>query len=142
TLTTTITSQFDEPYGIPFPIGTFGLVMARHMHEFGTTEAQFAEIAVAARKWAQLNPKAWIRDALTIEDVLASRPIADPIKKLDCCLITDGGGVVILTSRERARDAAKRPVRVIGAGEHHTHWHIGQLSDLTVSAGRVSGREA
>jgi acetyl-CoA acetyltransferase len=138
----TITSQFEEPYGLPFPIGNFGLAQARHMHQYGTKLEQFAEIAVAARRWAQLNPKAWSKGDLTIEDVMASPMIADPIRKADCCLITDGGGVVILTNAARARDAAKRPVRVIGAGEHHTHWHISQMPDLTISAGAVSGRIA
>jgi acetyl-CoA acetyltransferase len=138
----TLTSQFDEPYGIPFPIGTFSLVMARHMHQFGTTAEQIAEIAVAARRWAQLNPKAWIREPLSIGEVLASRLIADPMRKLDCCLITDGGGVVVVANAARARDCAKRPVRVIGAGESHTHWHISQMPDLTVTAGAASGSAA
>ncbi len=137
-----ISTQFEAPYGLPLPIGYFAMIAARHMYQYGTTAEQLAEIAVAARKWAQLNPKAWIRDPLTVEDVLASRMISDPLHKLDCCLITDGGGVVVVTNAERARDAAKKPIRVIGAGESHTHWHISQMPDMTVTAGVVSGREA
>jgi len=135
-------AQFELPYGIPFPIGHFALVAARHMHCYGTRPEQLAEVAVAARQWAALNPKAWVRTPLTTGDVLASPLISDPLHKLDCCLITDGGGVVLLTTADRARNARKQPVRVIGAGESHTHWNISQMRDLTVTAGVVSGREA
>jgi acetyl-CoA acetyltransferase len=137
-----LTAQFQRPYGLPAPIGHYALIAARHMHQYGTTSEQLAEIAVAARQWAQLNPKAWRRDPLTVEQVLASRPISLPLRRDDCCLVTDGGGAVVITTRERARDAAKRAIRVLGAGESHTHWHISQMPDLTVSAGQVSAREA
>jgi acetyl-CoA acetyltransferase len=139
---TTLTSQFETPYGLPMPIGHYALIAARHMYQFGTTSEQLAEVAVAARRWAELNPKAWVRDPLTIHEVLASRMISDPLHKLDCCLITDGGGAAIVTNASRARDAAKRPIRVLGAGESHTHWNITQMPDLTVTPGAVSGREA
>ena len=135
-------SQLQAPYGVPVPIGQYALAAARHMYQYGTTPAQLAEIAVTARRWAQMNPKAWVREPLTVEDVLSSRMICDPLHKLDCCLITDGGGVVILTNDARARDAAKMPIRVLGAGESHTHWHMAQMPDLTISPGAVSGREA
>lgn len=140
--TTSLTAQFQSPYALPMPIGHYALIAARHMYQYGTTSEQLAEIAVAARQWAQLNPKAFKRDSLSIADVLASRPIASPLRRDDCCLVTDGGGALILTTAARARDAAKRPIRVIGAGESHTHWQISQMPDLTVSAGVVSGREA
>jgi acetyl-CoA acetyltransferase len=139
---TALAEQFEAPYGLPAPLGYYAMVAARHMHQFGTTGAQLAEIAVAARRWAMLNPKAWSREPLTVEEVLASPLVCDPLHRLDCCLITDGGGALVLTHRARARDAARPPVRVLGAGESHTHWHIGQMPDLTVSAGVVSGREA
>ena len=135
-------AQFESPYGLPMPMGRYAMVAARHMYQYGTTSEQLAEVAVAARRWAQLNPKAWSRDPLTIDDVLASPLLCDPLHKLDCCLITDGGGALVLTTAERARDAARRPIRIIGAGESHTHWHVSQPADLTVSAGVVSGREA
>ena len=137
-----LSAQFEVPYGLPTPIGHYALMAARHMHEYGTTSDQLAEIAVAARRWAALNPKAWSRDPLSISDVVSSRMISDPLHRLDCCLVTDGGGALIITGADRARDARKRPIRVLGAGESHTHWHIAQMSDLTVSAGVVSGREA
>jgi acetyl-CoA acetyltransferase len=137
-----IGAQFEAPYGLPMPIGYYALSAAAHMHRYGTTPEQLAEIAVAARCWAQRNPKAWVRDPLTVQEVLDSRMISDPLHRLDCCLVTDGGGAVVVTSAERARDAAKRPAAVLGAGESHTHWHVSQMPDLTVSAAAVSGREA
>ncbi len=138
----TLNAQFQAPYGAPMPIGHYAMMAARHMYQYGTTSEQLAEIAVAARKWAQLNPKAWKRDPLTVQDVVSSRMISSPLHRDDCCLVTDGGGVLILTNADRAKDAAKKPVRVIGAGESHTHWHLSQMPDMTVTAGKVSGREA
>jgi acetyl-CoA acetyltransferase len=135
-------SQFQAPYGLPAPIGQYALAAARHMYQYGTTSEQLAEIAVAARKWAQLNPKAWMRDPLTVQDVLDSRLVSDPLHKLDCCLITDGGGAVIVTNGERARNAAKKPVRILGAGEGQGSWHITQMPDLTVTPGAISGKQA
>ncbi|HEV3312725.1 MAG TPA: acetyl-CoA acetyltransferase [Chloroflexota bacterium] len=137
-----IMSQFQAPYGLPTPIGQYALAAARHMYQFGTTSEQLAEIAVAARSWARLNPLAWARDPLTVQDVVDSRMISDPLHKLDCCLITDGGGVVIVSTQERARDAAKRPIRVLGAGESTMAWHIAQMPDLTLTPGRASSRAA
>lgn len=137
-----LTEQFQSPTGLPLPIGHYALIAARHMHEFGTTGEQLAEVAVAARRWAALNPKAWSRDPLTVDDVLASRMISSPLHKLDCCLITDGGGAVIVTDAAHAQDAVRRPIRVLGAGESHHHWHISQMRDMTVTPSVVSGREA
>ncbi len=137
-----IMEQFQSPYGLPTPIGQYALAASRHMYQYGTQSEQLAEIAVAARQWAQLNPKAWARDPLTVDDVLTSRMVSDPLHKLDCCLITDGGGAVIVTNQERARNAAKKPVRVLGAGESTMTWHIGNMRDITVTPGQVSSREA
>ncbi len=134
--------QFEDQYGLPVPIGYYAMVAARHMYEFGTTRAQLAEIAVAARAWARRNPKAFVRDPLSIEDVLASRPIVEPLHRADCCLVTDGGGAIVLTGSARARDAAKRPVRILGAGEGQGMWNLSQRRDLTLSPGAISGREA
>jgi acetyl-CoA acetyltransferase len=142
TPTDSLTSQFEAPHGLPMPIGHYALIAARHMYQFGTKPEQLAQVAVSAREWARKNPAAWSRDPLTIDDVLGSRMIADPLHKLDCCLITDGGGVVIVTNRARARDAASRPIRVLGAGESTIHWNISQMGDMTVTPGVISGREA
>ncbi len=138
----TLGSQFELNYGLPGPLGHYALIAARHMHQFGTKPEQLAEIAVAARAWASKNPKAWSRDPITIEDVLGSRLICDPLHRLDCCLVTDGGGAIVVTTQERARDAAKKGIRIIGAGESHTHWSIAQMPDMTVTAGAASGRDA
>ncbi len=137
-----IMQQFEAPTGLPAPLGQYALVAARHMHQFGTTREQLAEVAVAARMWAGRNPKAWSRETLSVADVLAAKPICEPLHRLDCCLVTDGGGAVVVTTAARARDAGKRAVRVIGAAEGHTHWHIAQMPDLTVSAGARTGRDA
>jgi len=107
--------QFEQPFGLAGPPTGYALAAARHMHEFGTTSEQLAEVAVATRRWAQLNPRALRRDPLTVEDVLASRLISWPLHLLDCCLVTDAGGAVVVTSAERARDcpcsAPARPPR-------------------------------
>jgi acetyl-CoA acetyltransferase len=124
------------------PISGYALAAARHMYEFGTTTEQLAEVAVAARQWAQLNPKAFVRDPLTVADVMASRVISSPLRTLDCCLVTDGGGAVVVTRADRARDLPKAPVYLLGAGEAHDHKIISQMPDLTTtcavdSAGRA-----
>src|ERR1700733_6464807 len=94
-----------NPYETPFkpflPATAYALAASRHMHQFGTTREQLAEVAVAARQWALLNPAAWEKKPLTIAEVIAARPISDPFTVRDCCLVTDGGGAVIMTSVER-----------------------------------------
>lgn len=134
-------TQFEEPYGIS-TVGSYALAAQRHMHEYGTTSEQLAEIAVATRKWAALNPKARMREPITIEDVLNSRMIASPLHLLDCCLVTDAGGAVVLTSMERAKDLKRPPVAVLGTGEASTHRMISQMPDLTETAAKVSGKLA
>jgi acetyl-CoA acetyltransferase len=106
--------QFEAPYGNSL-VGSYALVARRHMHEFGTRSEQLAEIAVGVREYAGLNPHALYRDPITVDDVLASKLVADPLHKLDCCVISDGGCCIILTTEEKARDLAHRPVFVRGA---------------------------
>jgi acetyl-CoA acetyltransferase len=134
--------QFEQPYGAPAPLGQFGLLASRHMYEYGTTREQLAQVAVTARQWAGRNPTAWATDPLSVEDVLEARPVAEPLGRLDFCLITDGGGAIVLTSRGRARDAKSVPVRVAGTGESHRQWHLPQLPSLADSAGTGSARAA
>ncbi|WP_251863284.1 acetyl-CoA acetyltransferase [Achromobacter sp. Marseille-Q4962] len=124
------------------PISGYALATARHMHEFGTTREQLAEVAVAARAWARLNPQAYVRDALYIEDVLASRMVSDPLSLLDCCLVTDGGGALILVRADRARDSRKPAVYVLGAASATTHRQISSMPDLTRTAAAASGARA
>jgi acetyl-CoA acetyltransferase len=135
-------SQFESETGMPSPIGAYALAAARHMYEFGTTSDQLAEIAVSARAWAGLNPKAFKRDPITVEDVLESRPICTPLHLLDCCLVTDGGGAVVVTSQERARDLRRKPVSVLGYGQQITHADISQSPDLVRTGAAASGRAA
>lgn len=135
--------QFELVYGHAGPPTGYGLVATRHMHVYGTTKEQMAEVAVATRKWAALNPKALMRDPITIDDVLRSRLIAWPFHLLDCCLVTDGGGAVVITSAERARDLPKPPVYVLGTGECVTHQMVSQMPNFHQwDAAIVSGRQA
>jgi acetyl-CoA acetyltransferase len=135
-------SQFEEPYGIPSPAGSYALACSRHMYQYGTTKEQLAEIAVATRAWATLNPKALMREPITINDVLSSRMISWPFNLLDCCLVTDAAGAVVLTSMERARDLPRTPIAVLGFGEGHDHSMISQMPDLTHGPGRISAPSA
>ena len=129
--------NFEAPFG-PTIVGSYALVAQRHMHEHGTTSEQLAEIAVTMRRHASLNPQAKYRDPITVEDVLASRVISSPLHLLDCCVISDGGGALVLTSLERARDLKKPPVVVLGAAEALRHAEIG-TRDLLDIAARQSG---
>jgi acetyl-CoA acetyltransferase len=135
--------QFEAPFGLAGPPTGYALAAARHMHEFGTTSEQLAELAVATRKWAQLNPRAAMRDPLTVADVLASRMISWPLHLLDCCLVTDAGGAVVVTSAERARDLRQKPVYVLGTGEASTHVMVSQMPDFARwEAARMSAERA
>jgi len=129
--------NFEAPFG-PTIVGSYALVAQRHMHEYGTTSEQLAEIAVTMRRHASLNPQAKYRDPITVEDVLASRVISSPLHLLDCCVISDGGGALVLTSLERARDLKKPPVVVLGAAEALRHAEIA-TRDLLDIAARQSG---
>jgi acetyl-CoA acetyltransferase len=135
-------NQFEAPFGLPQPVGAYAMACSRHMYEYGTTKEQLAEIAVATRKWAMLNPKAMMRDPITIEDVLNSRMISWPFNLLDCCLVTDAGGAYVMTSVERARDLKQTPIVVLGVGEGHDHAMISQMPSLTSFAAKHSGRRA
>jgi acetyl-CoA acetyltransferase len=134
--------QFEAPYGPPLPLAAYAMAARRHMYEFGTTSEQLAEIAVATRKWAALNPKAYTRDPLSIDDVMNSPIVTDPLHRYDCCLVTDGGGAVIVTSLERARDLKKRPVVVLGFADTHSHMGISQMPDLVRTAAGITGPKA
>jgi acetyl-CoA acetyltransferase len=118
------------------------MVARRHMHEFGTTIEQLAEIAVSTRHNAALNPEAYHRDPITVDDVLGSRMIADPLTKLHCCLRSDGGGAVVLASESRARDCARPPVWVLGTGEAVSHTTMSEWEDFTESPCVRSGQQA
>ena len=130
--------QYEVPYGNSL-VGSYAMHAMRHMHEFGTTSEQLAEIAVGVREFAGLNPNAMYRDPITVDDVVNSRVVADPLHKLDCCAITDGGGAFIMTTAERAKDLPNAPVYVLGAAGAQTHWNVSQQPDFTSSAGAKAG---
>ena len=116
------------------PINAYALAASRHMHEYGTTREQLAEVAVAARGWAGLNPAAFIRDPLTIDDVLNARPVVDPFTVRDCCLVTDAGAAMIMVAADRAADFPQKPAYLLGIGTATTHGQIACMPDLTVTA--------
>ena len=134
-------NQYEAPFG-PTLISKYALVARRHMYQYGTTPEQLAAIAVATRKNATRNPLAVMQEPITVEDVLGSRLIADPLHLLDCCLRTDGGGAVLLTTAERARSLRKPPVWVIGMGSAESHLSLSQMEDMTVSPAVRSGAAA
>ena len=137
-------AEFEFPYGIIGPPVAYGIACSRYMYEFGEerTRDALAEIAVATRKWAQRNPKALMRDEMTFADYHDSRWIAWPFHLLDCCLVTDAGAAVVVTSAERARDTAKPPIWVLGAAEHHDHFMVSQMPDLALTPAHSSGPRA
>jgi len=132
--------QFEGLYGIS-TVGLYALVARRHMHAFGTTGAQLAEIAVACRRHASLNPVALYRDPITVDDVLTSPVISSPLHLLDCCVITDGGGAVVVVHPDLARDLKKPPVRLLASAEAVAHTSAGKR-DYLVSAAAQSGLRA
>jgi acetyl-CoA acetyltransferase len=133
--------QFEAPYGNTL-VGSYAMAARRHMHTYGTTSEQLAEIAVGVREFAGLNPDAQYRNPITTADVLNSRMVADPLHKLDCCVISDGGGAFIMTTAERARDLPQPPVYVLGAAGGESHWNISQMPDFTSTAAARCGPEA
>jgi acetyl-CoA acetyltransferase len=138
-----LAGQFELPYGVLGAPTMFTIPALRYMKEYGLSHEQLANVAVVQREWAARNPRATHRDPITVEDVLNSRIIAWPFHVLECCLVTDGGGALILTSAERARDFPTRPVYVLGTGESVETPMISQMADFTSSrAFRVSGARA
>jgi acetyl-CoA acetyltransferase len=137
-------AQFEAPYGPLYPISLYAMAAQQYLHRYGATREQLAEVAVAAREWALLNPVAYRYGAgsLTIEDVLGAPMLSTPLTSADCCLVTDGGGAVVLTSLARARDLPRPPVRVLGYGECTTGTSMAGLDDLTVTGAVESGRAA
>jgi acetyl-CoA acetyltransferase len=133
--------EFEIPFGPTVP-AYYALIANAHMETYGTTPEQLAAVAVHARRHAARNPAAQMRELITVEDVLNSRMIADPLHLLDCSLVSDGGAAVILTSAERARDVSTTPVYILGSGEGHSHEHISQARSLTTSAAVESGSRA
>ncbi|MHB8439713.1 MAG: thiolase C-terminal domain-containing protein [Acidimicrobiales bacterium] len=134
-------AQFDAPFGHTL-IAKHAMAARRHMHEYGTAIEQLAEIAVSARYNAQFNPSAYYRDPITVDDVQSSGMVADPLTKLHCCIRSDGGGAIVITHEERARDCASTPIWVLGTGEAISHTAMSEWADFTESPCVRSGAKA
>ena len=138
-----LAGQFEAPYGPMGPPTLFTIPVLRYMKTYGLTHEQLAMVAVVQREWAAKNPRATFRDPVTVDDVLNSRMIAYPFRLLQCCLVTDGGGALILTSAERAKDFPQKPVYLLGTGESVETPMVSQMEDFTSSrAFRVAGPTA
>jgi acetyl-CoA acetyltransferase len=138
-----LSGQFEGPYGLSGAPSNFTIPVLRYMKQYGLTEEELAMVAVVQREWAGMNPRAMMRDPITVEDVLNSRMIAYPFHLLQCCLVTDGGGALILTSAERAKDFKTKPVYILGTGESVEAPMISQMADFTSSRAFVtSGQKA
>ncbi len=135
-------NPYETPYRPVLPASAYALAASRHMHQYGTTREQLAAVAVAAREWALLNPAAWEKKALTIEEVLAARLLSHPLTVRDACLVTDGGGAIVVTSAARARSLRRKPVYLLGSGECLSHVSISNMPDLTVTGAARSGEIA
>ena len=135
-------SPWESPYKPLRPISSYALAAARHMHQYGTTKEQLGAVALAARQWAALNPEAFVRETLTMEDYLKARLVADPFGVRDCCLVTDGAAAVVLTRADRAKDLCRRPVYLLGGAQSTTHREIASMPDLTVTGLAEAGARA
>jgi len=130
--------SFEELYGLT-TVGLYAMIAKRHMHLFGTTSEQLAEIAVAIRHHASMNPDAMFRDPISVEDVVNSRVISEPLHLMDCCLISDGAGAVVVAAPEVARNCRQRPVWVLGTGEAVAHQGAGQRDLIYIAAKQSHG---
>ncbi|MBA3054964.1 MAG: thiolase [Sphingomonadales bacterium] len=133
---------WEDPYQPILPASSYALAASRHMHEFGTTREQLAEVAVSARGWANLNPDAFAKGPLTIDDCLSSRMVSTPLTVRDCCLVTDGAAAIVMTRADRARDLVAKPAYVLGAAAATWNRNISAMADLTVTAALESGQRA
>ena len=138
-----LSGQFEAPYGPVGPPTMFTLPVLRYMKDYGMTHEQLAMVAVVQREWAGMNPRASFREPITVDDVLNSRMIAYPFHLLECCLVTDGGGALLMVSADRAKDFPNKPVYVLGTGESVETPMVSQMADYTSSrAFRVAGSGA
>lgn len=132
----------EEPYKPRHPISGYAMAAARHMHQYGTTREMLASVALGARDWANLNPDAFARGPLTMDEVLSARIVSDPLSTKDCCLVTDGGGAIIMVRADRAKDLPNEPAYFLGGGMAQWHRSITEMPDLTVTAASESGPRA
>lgn len=135
---------YEAQYEPRMPVTAYALAAKRYMHEFGASREDLANVAVSARDWALLNPRAYTYDngPLSVEDVLSARPIVDPLGKLDCCLVTDGGAAVIMTRSDRAKDTKNTPIYLLGAAMEHHHRMVSEMPDLVRTSAIDSSQRA
>lgn len=135
-------TYYESPYRLARPIGAYALAASRYRHVYGLAPEQLGAVAIAARKWAQLNPAAFVRDELSMDEYLSSRMVADPLRLRDCCLVTDGAAAIVMVRSERARDLTARPAFVLGAAIATEHRDITSMPDLTTTATVEAARRA
>lgn len=135
-------SPYEAPYKLGRPVGAYALATSRYMHEYGLKREQLGEVAIAARRWAQRNPDAFMREPLSMDDYLKARLVSDPLGVRDCCLVTDGAAAVVMVGAERAKHLARRPVYLLGAAAATDHRDITSMPDLTRTAAVRSGARA
>ncbi|MBV0911019.1 thiolase [Anianabacter salinae] len=134
-------SAYEAPHRAMMPVGGYALAASRHMHDFGTTREDLAQVALAARAWANLNPEAFRTGPLGLDDVLGSRMVSSPLTARDCCLVTDGAAAVVMTRADRARDS-RAPIPLLGGAQTVTHKEIASMPDLTVTGAAITGPQA
>jgi len=135
-------NPYDEPYNPRHPISDYAMVAKRHMHEFGSTREQFAEVALSARVWAGLNPLAAKRDPSSVEEILSASMICDPLTVRDCCLVTDGAGALVMVRAGDVARSPRPPIYMLGAGVGMSHWNIAQMPNLTTTVAKESSARA
>ena len=135
---------YEAQYQPRMPVSAYALAAKRYMHEFGASREDLANVAIAARDWALLNPRAYTHQdgPITVNDVLSARPIVDPLGKLDCCLVTDGGAAIVMTRPDRAKDTKNTPIYLLGAAMEHHHRMISEMPDLVRTSAIESGKRA
>ena len=135
---------YEAQYQPRMPVSAYALAAKRYMYEFGASREDLANVAIAARDWALLNPRAYTHHdgPLNVNDVLSARPIVDPLGKLDCCLVTDGGAAIVMTRSDRAKDTKKTPIYLLGAAMEHHHRMISEMPNLVRTSAIESGIRA
>tara|TARA_B100000686_G_scaffold136347_1_gene143613 strand:- start:17770 stop:18948 length:1179 start_codon:yes stop_codon:yes gene_type:complete len=123
-------TQFEVVSGLPLPVGAYAMAAQRHMHVYGSTRETLAEIAVSTRSWASMNDNATFRDPLSIDEALSSKPISSPLHRSDCCLVTDGGGAVVITTHEKSKNLKTKPIYIKGYGECNSHSSINYMPNM------------
>lgn len=135
-------SATEAPYAARFPVSSYALSATRHMHEYGTTREDLAHVAVSARQWASLNPEAFARKPISVEEVLSAPMVSSPLGRHDCCLVTDGAAALVMVRAERAAELPGKPVYLLSAASEHWHKQVSAMPDLCSTAATESSRRA